>query len=148
MSIDVRTHTALHVLKGAVHKILGAKWTAGVYVDGSKGRLTVRMDRKPTDDEVSQVEKEANMKIEEDVVVEELKVPRKEAEDKWGDSIYDLFPLPASITQLSILHIPDWNVNACKDKHTKTTGEIGKLKILKTRYRPNKLLLEVSFEIE
>ena len=37
LSVEVRTHTALHVVKGAVVKVLGAKWTAGVYVKGSHG---------------------------------------------------------------------------------------------------------------
>ena len=45
MSTEVRTHTALHVLKGAVVKVLGAEWTAGVAVDGSHGRLTVQFSR-------------------------------------------------------------------------------------------------------
>jgi len=148
MSVEVRTHTALHVLKGAVQKVLGARWTAGVYVEGNKGRLTVKLDRKPTMGELGQVEKEANGKIDENVVVEELKVSRKDADYKWGDAIYDLFPLPASITQLTILLIPGWNVNACREEHTKTTGEIGQIKLSKTRYRPNKQLLEIPFEIE
>jgi len=38
-------------------------------------------------------------------------------------------------------------VNACKAAHTGTTGEIGSLRIVKTRYRPSKKLLELSFEI-
>jgi alanyl-tRNA synthetase len=39
--VEVRTHTALHVVKGAVVKVLGreAKWTASVYVNGNHGRL-------------------------------------------------------------------------------------------------------------
>jgi alanyl-tRNA synthetase len=51
---EVRTHTALHILKGAVVRVLGegAMWTASVYTEGKHGRLTVQFDRKPTDDEV------------------------------------------------------------------------------------------------
>ena len=146
-SVEVRTHTALHILKGAVVKVLGAKWTAGVWVNGARGRLTVQFDRKPEPEELSMVEEEANGKIDEDASVEEHEMSRVEAEDRWGDAIYDLFPLPASITRLKILHIPGWNVNACNKKHTATTGEIGNLKIAKTRHRPSKQLLEISFEI-
>jgi len=127
--VEVRTHTALHVLKGAVVKVLGAKWTAGVWVNGARGRLTVQFDRKPEPEELSMVEEEANGKIDEDASVEEHEMSRVEAEDRWGDAIYDLFPLPASITR------------------TATTGEIGHLKIAKTRHRPSKQLLEISFEI-
>jgi len=147
MSLEVRTHTALHVLKGAVQKVLGAKWTAGVYDEGSHGRLTVQLDRKPSDEEMARVEEEANTKIGEDTPVEELELDRAEAEERWGDAIYDLFPLPSSITRLKILHIPGWNVNACNKTHTETTGEIGRIKIAKTRYRTTKQLLEISFDI-
>ena len=147
MSLEVRTHTALHILKGAVQKILGAKWTAGVYSKNSHGRLTVQLERKPSDEEIAKVEEEANKKIREDATVEELEIERVKAEERWGDAIYDLFPLPASITRLRIAHIPGWNVNACREAHTETTGEIGALRITKTRFRPSRQTLEISFDI-
>lgn len=147
MSEEVRTHTALHVLKGAAAKVLGVKWTAGVHVNGSHGRLTVQIDRKPTEDEVRRVEEEANQKIEADVKVEELVMARSEAEERWGDLIYDVFQIPASITELKICHIPGWNVNACNKGHCPTTGDIGSIKISKTRYRAGKGVLEISYDI-
>src|SRR2546426_1433368 len=45
---DLRTHSALHVLKGAVQRVLGTEWTASVFVSGERGRLTVQAGRKPT----------------------------------------------------------------------------------------------------
>lgn len=144
---DVKTHTALHILKGAVVRVLGAKWTAGVGVNGSHGRLTVQFDRKPTADELSKIEELANEKIEEDAPIEVLELDRAEAEERWGDSIYDLFPLPASITRLKIFHLPGWNVNACNKEHTATTGDFGSLEITRTRFRAKKQLLEISFDI-
>ncbi len=148
MSFEVRTHTALHVLKGAVVRVLGAKWTAGVSVNGSHGRLTVQFDRKPTEEEVSKIQEEANAKIEEDAAIEIHEMERSEAEKRWGDLVYDLFPLPASIKRLSVFNLPGWNVNACNKEHTTTTGEIGPLRITKTRFRAKKGLLEISFDIE
>lgn len=147
MSLESRTHTALHILKGAAQKILGAKWTASVYAKNSHGRLTVQLERKPSEEEMAKVEEEANKKISENATVEELEIERAEAEELWGDAIYDLFPLPPSITRLKILHIPGWNINACNKIHTKTTGEIGRIEIMKTRYRAKKQQLEMSFDI-
>jgi alanyl-tRNA synthetase len=145
--VKTRTHTALHVLKGAVQRVLGAKWTASVYVSGPHGRLVVKYHRRPTTEEVERVEEEANRKIEEDAPIEELEMTREEAEARWGDAIYDLFPLPPSVRRLRILHIQDWNVNACREAHTRTTGEIGAIKIRKCRYRPSREFLEISFDI-
>lgn len=147
MSAEVRAHTALHVLKGAVVKVLGAEWTAGVSVSGSHGRLTVQFDRRPADEEISEIEELANAKIREDTRIEVLELDRSDAEGRWGDAIYDLFPLPTSITRLKVFHLPGWNVNACNKKHTATTAEIGSIKINKSRFRASKQLLEISFDI-
>lgn len=157
MNIEIRTHTGLHVLKGAVYRVLAAKWTSGVHVTGNHGRLTVCFDRKPNDTEMTHIEAEANTKIQENVSVEVLEMDRADAEARWGDFIYDVFPLPLSITKPTILYIPDnnapddqdfWNVNACNKNHTKMTGDVGSIKISKWRYRPSKQLLEISFDIE
>ena len=148
LTIETRTHTALHVLKGAAVKVLGARWTAGVHVKGSHGRLTLQFDRKPTPEEVVRIEELVNSKILDDAPVEVTDMERKEAEELYGDAIYDLFPIPSSITRLSILHIPDWNVNACNKPHTPTTAEIGRLTITKVRHRATKGLLEISYDIQ
>ncbi len=145
--IEKRTHTALHVLKGAVRKVIGAKWTAAVRVNGNKGKLTVQHDQKTTEAELRQIELLANEKIKENapIIIHELE--RQVAEERWGDEIYDLFPIPESIQTLTILEIEDWNINACNKPHNKTTKEIGTIKITKTRFRAIKKLLEISFEI-
>lgn len=144
----IRTHSALHVLKGAARKVLGTKWTASVYFEGAHGRLTLKCERQPTDEELHQVEILANEKILSNAPIEEIEMLRTEAEKRWGDEIYDLFTIPATITKLRILHIPDWNVNACNKPHTKSTGEIGGLTLAKARYRAGKQLLELPFDLE
>ena len=148
MAIETRTHTALHVLKGAAVKVLGARWTAGVHVKENHGRLTLQFNRKPTPKEVLHIEELANSKILEDAHVDVVEMERIDAEEQHGDAIYDLFPAPAAITRLTILHIPDWNVNACNKHHTPRTAQIGHLTIMKTRYRITKKLLELSYNIQ
>ena len=143
-----RTHTALHIVKGAARKVLGTKWTAGVYIEGLHGRLTLKCERQPTEAELQRVETLTNEKIAANVPVEQLEMDRSEAERRWGDEIYDLFPLPAGITHLRILHIPGWNVNACKEPHTKQTGEIPQVRLGKPRFRAGKQLLEIPFDLK
>ena len=149
MNEEVRAHTALHVVKGAVVKVLGekAKWTAGVYVSGNHGRLTVKFDRKPTPEEVAEIERLANGKVEENVPIEVYELPREEAEKRFGEDMYDLFPVPEEVNTLKVVVIDGWNVNACNKEHTRTTGEIGEIKIRKVRFRKSKELLEISFDV-
>ncbi len=108
----------------------------------------MQCDRQPTETELHQIESLANEKIVADSEVQELEMERAEAEGRWGDDIYDLFPIPAGITHLRILHIPDWNVNACKERHTRRTGEIRELRLGPVRYRSGKHLLEVPFDLK
>ena len=150
MSIEVRTHTALHIVKGAIVKVLGsdAKWSTSAGVNGGHGRIAVEFNRKPTEEELAEIQEKVDQKIAEDTEIETYTMSRKEAEMRWGDWIYDKFPLPESIQEVSIFHLPDWNVNACVKKHTETTGQIGSIRITKTRYRNSKQVLEVSYEVE
>lgn len=145
--IEVRTHTALHVVKGAVRKVLGAKWTVSTYVKGNHGRLTVQFDRKPSDNEMDHIFVLANQKVKENVPIIIEQLTRDEAEKKYGDEIYDLFPIPPDVKILFIVIIPDWNINACNKQHTKTTGEVGDIKLDDWRFRNTKRLLEISFNV-
>ncbi|MDG6985518.1 MAG: alanyl-tRNA editing protein [Nitrososphaerota archaeon] len=142
-----RTHSAVHVVKGAVQKVLGAKWTASVFVSGRHGRLTVQYDRKPTDDELRRVEQAANAKVSEGAEVLEFEMERKEAEGHFGDAIYDLFPVPAEVTLLRIVRIPDWNINCCNESHVDSTSQIGTVRLGKARFRNSKRELEIEFDL-
>ena len=149
MSGDIRSHTAIHILKGAVVHVLGrsAKWSASAYSQGTHGGLTVQFDRKPTDEEMQRIEESANQKIREDKPTEVHEIARGDAEARWGDDIYDLFPLPAELKVIKVFHLPDWNVNTCGKQHCARTGEVGGIKMEKWRYRANKQLLEMSFNV-
>ncbi len=146
-SEEVRTHSGVHVVKGAVQKVLGAKLTSSVYVSGAHGRLTVQFDRKPTDGEMARIEQEANEKISEGAEVLEFEMERGEAEGHFGDDMYDLFPVPDGVTILKIVRIPDWNINCCNHGHVDSTAEIGRIKLGKERFRNAKRELEIEFEL-
>ena len=142
-----KVDTALHIIKGAVQKVLDAKLTTGTFADENKGRLTVEFERKPTQDEIDEIERLSNAKIKEDVPVKILKLHREEAEKKFGRIIYDKFEVPKHITELSVLVIENWNINCCNGNHTNTTGELGSIKIRKTDFRNSKKELEIGFEV-
>ncbi len=144
---ELRTHSAVHVVKGAVQKVLGAKWTASVHVSGAHGRLTVQFDRNPSDEELGRIEREANQKVSEGVEVLEFEMERLEAEGHFGDAIYDLFPVPAEVTLLKIVRIPDWNINCCNERHVDNTAEVGRIKLGIPRFRNSKKELEIEFDL-
>ena len=134
-------------MKGAVQKVLGAGLTASTHVEGTKGRLTVRFGRKPTQEEMRAVEQEANAKVAEGAEVLEFEMEKREAEMHFGDQIYDLFPVPAAVTMLKLVRIPEWNVNCCAESHVESTSLVGPLKVVRARFRRSKQELEVEFEL-
>ncbi len=146
-SDEVRTHTALHVLKGAAQRVLGARVTTSVYVSGSHGRLTVEFDRKPTDEEVARMEQSANEKVAEGAEVLEFEMEKQEAEGHFGDQIYDRFPLPSGVTRLKIVRIPEWNINCCNEAHVENTLQVGKVRLGTPRFRNSKRELEIEFDL-
>lgn len=153
--VEVRTHTALHVLKGAVVRVLGrdAMWTASTYVEGRHGRLVVQFGRKPSDEELKRIEELANSKVSEDLRIEVVELAREEAEKTYGDVIYDLFKVPESVRVLSIVIVYDtsgevWNINACNKQHLPSTSPIGRIRLGRARFRQTKNLLELPFDIE
>lgn len=146
-SEEVRTHSALHVVKGAVQKVLGAELTTSVYVSGTHGRLTVQFDRNPSVEEMGRVEQAANEKVAEGAEVLEFEMDRDEAEGHFGGQIYDAFSVPASVTRLKIVRIPDWNVNSCNERHVENTLQIGRVKLETPRFRNSKRELEVGFDL-
>jgi alanyl-tRNA synthetase len=144
---EVRTHSALHVVKGAVQKVLGAKWTTSTFVSGAHGRLTVKFERLPTAAEMENIGRAANQKVTEGAEILEFEMDRSEAENHFGDMIYDLFPVPATVTRLKIVRIPDWNVNCCVERHVENTSLIGPIKLENPRFRNSKKELEIGFDL-
>ena len=147
MSEELRTHSALHVLKGAAQRVLGAKLTTSVYVSGGHGRLTVQFDRKPTDLEMARVEQAANEKVAEGAEVLEFEMEKEEAEGHFGDAIYDLFPVPTGVTRLKMVRIPEWNINCCNERHVENTLQVGRVKLGRSRFRNSKRELEIEFDL-
>jgi alanyl-tRNA synthetase len=149
---QIRSHTALHVLKGAVQKVLGAGITNGVWIGDMEGRLCVEFDRKPSEMELKAIEDEANACIGRNLPIINEDLSREDAEKKYGSAMYDAYPVPAEVKVLRIVTIKEgdgklWNVNACIKPHAQATGEIGRIEIDHIRYRDAKRTLEVSFKI-
>jgi alanyl-tRNA synthetase len=144
---EIRTHSALHVVKGAVQSVLGAKWTSSTYVSGRHGRLTVQFERMPTSQEMERIERAADQKVAEKVEILEFEMDKEEAENHFGDQIYDLFPLPSSITRLKLVRIPDWNINCCVERHVDNTSLVGPIKLGKPRFRNSRKELEIEFDL-
>lgn len=122
---EVRAHSAIHVLKGAVTKVLGPRR----FIFGENGVLKLKSDGPPTSQEVGKIEAAANRKIAEDAEILEFEMDRQEAEGHFGTGIYDLSPAPATGELLRIARIHDWEASYCPHAHVESTGSVGAIRI-------------------
>jgi len=147
--------TSLHIIKGAAVKVLGTPLTCSVeFTSATKGKLCVQYEKeeKVSDEMLKEIEKLSNEKIKQNVPVQMMKFTRAEAEEKFKNRvnntfIYDKFPVPENIKDLTVVHIEDWNVNCCPGPHYELTGQVGTIKILRANARPLKKELDLIFEI-
>ncbi len=72
---------------------------------------------------------------------------KDEAEGHFGDAIYDLFPVPSSVTRLRIVRIPEWNINCCIENHVDNTTQVGRIRLGKPRFRNSRRELELEFDL-
>ena len=145
---DVRAHSAIHVLKGAVTKVLGPRrFTFGQAWEGGAGILKARSEAPPAPQEVSKVEVAANNKVSEDAEILDFEMDRQEAEGHFGTGIYDLCPAPREGVLLHIVRIEGWEASCCSMDHVGSTGSIGAMRIDGVAFDDAKKELELRFHL-
>jgi len=140
---EVRAHSAVHVLKGAVTKVVGPR----KFTFAQAGVLKLTSERPPTKQEVGKIEVAANRKIAEDAEILEFSMDRQEAEGHFGTGIYDFAPAPQAGTLLKIVRIPDWDASYCPQAHVESTGSIGAIRIDRTSFDEAGRELELRFHL-
>jgi len=88
-----------------------------------------------------------SQKIAEDVPYRIWKMGKAEAEKMYGDTMYDAFKVPDSVTELRLVNLERWNLNANINPVIKSTGLLKRLEITKTKFSEKKQQLEINFEV-
>ncbi|MBD3309707.1 alanine--tRNA ligase [Candidatus Woesearchaeota archaeon] len=124
-------HTATHIVNAAARKVLGPHVNqAGAKKTEEKAHLDITHFRSVSDEELKQIEKEANVIVESDAPVKCSFMSRNDAEKKYGMSIYQGGAVPGK--EIRIVEIPGTDVEACAGTHLKHTGEVGTIRMLKS----------------
>ena len=145
---EVRAHSAIHLLKGAVTKVLGRRqFTSAELGEGRTGALKAVSDGPPTAQDVSKIEAAANREIAEDVEFVEFKMDRQEAQGHFGTGIYDLSLAPDAGVLLNMVRIPDWEASCCSQAHVESTGSIGAIRIDGSSFDDATKELELRFHL-
>lgn len=124
-------HTSTHIINAAARKVLGNHINqAGAKKDIDYATIDLTHYQSITDEELKKIEDEANKIVIESLVVHSNFIPRTEAEQTYGMSIYQGGAVPGKL--LRIVNIEGVDVEACGGTHLRNTSEAGEIKILKS----------------
>lgn len=126
--MSLKYHTATHLLHKALREVLGEHvQQKGSNITPERLRFDFSHNAKMTEEEKKRVEEIVNQKIKEDLPVQNMILPKEEAEksgalhffgDKYGDQVSIYFIGP-SLSEA-------WSKEFCGGPHVKSTGELAK----------------------
>ncbi|MGM5482802.1 MAG: alanine--tRNA ligase [Nanobdellota archaeon] len=124
-------HTATHVVNLAARRILGNHVNqAGAKKTCEKAHLDITHYKTVSDEELKQIEEQANKIVKQDLKITTGFYPRREAEDKFGMGIYQGGAVPGR--QIRIVEIDGIDAEACGGTHLHKTSEVGQVKLEKS----------------
>jgi len=123
-------HTATHILNGSSRQVLGPwVWQHSAFKEEDYGRIDITHFSHLTVEEAQKIEDLANDIVRKNLKISNTFMPRQKAEEKYGFRLYQGGVVPGRTVR--VVNIGGWDIEACGGTHTKTTGEVGLIKITK-----------------
>lgn len=123
-------HTATHILNGSSRQILGPwVWQHSAFKEEDYGRIDITHFAHLTREEIHEIEDLANEIVRENLKVTNTFMARQEAESKYGFRLYQGGVVPGKLVR--VVNIGGWDIEACGGTHSRTTGEVGLIKVTK-----------------
>jgi Ser-tRNA(Ala) deacylase AlaX len=142
----MRIHTSAHLMSQAIRRALGKPVEiVSSGMDLEKARLDFT-HAGSTREFFPQIENIANNIVKENRIVKIRLMPRNEAEEYVKRFHESLKTLPLQVSEVRIVEIEGWHACACGGTHVKSTGEIGKIKLL-SRSSKGKGIERIEFYI-
>lgn len=121
-------HTATHLLHVALRQILGEEvHQVGSNITAERLRFDFTYPDKLTDEQLEKVETLVNEKISENLPVTMEAMSLEEAKEKGALAFFE----QKYSEQVKVYKIGDFSMEVCGGPHVNSTGEIGKIKIIK-----------------
>ncbi len=126
--IVIKYHTATHLLHAALRKVLGTHVSQkGSNITAERLRFDFSHPDKLIDEQLKQVEDLVNQKISADIAVTRQEMPKAQALAEGAMAFFpEKYP---EIT--SVYSIGDFSKELCGGPHVQSTGEIGRIKIIR-----------------
>ncbi len=127
---DPKMHSAEHIANQTMDRMFHSGRCFSAHIEKKKSKLDYHFDRPLRDEETAELEKRINEVIDADLPVTEDFMPRAEAE-----KTFNLGRLPEDAgDNIRIVRIGDYDACPCIGPHVKSTGEIGRFRIISTSF--------------
>ncbi len=128
--ITTRMHTATHLLLKSLQEVLGSEvHQRGSNINKERIRFDFSYPKPMTDEEIQKVESIVNRKIAENIPVEKKETTVEEAKKLGAEAQF--IEKYTQYGKLTMYSIGDFSHELCGGPHVKSTGEIGKFKVIK-----------------
>ncbi|MFW9989024.1 MAG: alanine--tRNA ligase [Candidatus Odinarchaeota archaeon] len=125
-------HTATHIVNAAAREVLGNHINqAGAKKTLKNSHLDITHYEQIPRDKLLDIEKKANEIVEKSIDIHLEFMPRSEAEQKYGMTIYQGGAVPGKYVR--IVEVPGIDVEACGGTHLNNTSETGYIHITKSQ---------------
>lgn len=131
--MEVKYHTATHLLHQALHEILGQEvMQRGSNITSERLRFDFSFDRKLSDEEKRKIEQMVNDKIKEALPVQSSILRKEEAIKLGAKHFFDQkYPDEVSVYYIGENLEKAWSKEFCGGPHVQNTSTLGKFKIVK-----------------
>ncbi len=126
--ITTKYHTATHLLHAALRQVLGSHvQQKGSNITVARLRFDFSHDSKLTDSQIHDIEDLVNQKISEDLPVTKVEMKKSDALAQGALAFFpEKYPEVTSVYQIG-----DFSKELCGGPHANSTGEIGRIKIVR-----------------
>ncbi len=125
-------HTATHIVNAAARDVLGTHINqAGAKKTLKNSHLDITHYEQIPREKLLEIEKKANAIVEKGIDLNLNFIPRAEAEQKYGMTIYQGGAVPGK--NLRVVEVPGVDVEACGGTHLNNTSEAGYIHITKSQ---------------
>ena len=84
----------------------------------------------PGDDLIPSIQAAVDELTSSDLPICRFDMSRAAAEEAYGNAMFGAFRPPPSLTDLNIVHVPDWVFTHATEAFVNTTGKVGKVTIV------------------
>jgi alanyl-tRNA synthetase len=124
----IKLHTAAHLMLAGLRKILGRNiHQKGSNINEERLRFDFSYPAKLTDEQKQRVEAFVNEVIDKDVKIELEEMSLEEAREQKAEGIFD----DRYTDRVKVYTIGEYSKEICGGPHAKSTGELGRFKIVK-----------------